>query len=94
MLPGSTPWRTIAIGQTLKPVVETMIQYSVVEPKYEATEVNYPPGRYTWSWIIWQDNSCNYDDQKTFIDLANKYGYEYILVDALWNRQIGRVWRS
>lgn len=90
MLPGSTPWRTIALGQTLKPIAETTIQYSVVEPKYEATEINYHPGRYTWSWIIWQDNSCNYDDQKTFIDLANKYGYEYILVDALWDKQIGR----
>lgn len=90
MLPGSTPWRTIAIGQTLKPIAETTIQYSVVEPKYAASENNYHPGRYTWSWIIWQDNSCNYEDQKTFIDLANKYGYEYILVDALWDKQIGR----
>ena len=47
-------------------------------------------GRYTWSWILWMDESCNYDDQVKFIDVASKMGYEYILVDALWDKQIGR----
>lgn len=88
-LPGETPWRTITVGSSLKPIVETTIPYDVVDPLYEASQ-EYKPGRYTWSWLIWQDNSCNYNDQVTFIDLANKYGYEYILVDALWDTQIGR----
>ena len=88
-LPASTPWRTITVGTTLKPIVETTIPYDVVEPRYEASQ-QYKPGRYTWSWLIWQDNSCNYDDQVTMIDLAAKMGYEYVLVDALWDKQIGR----
>lgn len=88
-LPGSTPWRTITVGETLKPIVETTIPYDVVEPRYAATE-NYKPGRYTWSWLIWQDNSANFSDQKQFVDLAATMGYEYVLIDALWDVQTGR----
>ena len=79
-LPGSTPWRTITIGKTLKPIVETTVMYDVVDPLYEATQP-FKPGRYTWSWLVWQDNSINYDDQVQFIDLASAMGFEYCLVD-------------
>lgn len=88
-LPGETPWRTITVGSTLKPIVETTIAYDVVKPLYEPSE-QYKSGRYTWSWLIWQDNSVNYDDQVKFIDLAATMGYEYVLVDGFWDTQIGR----
>lgn len=88
-LPGATPWRTITVGSSLKPIVETTVSYDVVEPLYEASK-QYKPGRYTWSWLIWQDNSANYDDQKQMVDLAATMGYEYVLVDALWDQQPGR----
>ncbi len=88
-LPGSTPWRTITVGSSLKPIVETTIQYDVVEPLYEPS-INYGSGRYTWSWLIWQDNSINYDDQVKFIDLASKMGFEFCLVDNWWDQNIGR----
>ena len=88
-LPGQTPWRTITLGTTLKPIVETTISYDVVEPLY-APSTDYKPGRYTWSWLIWQDKSINYDDQVRFIDLAAAMGFEYCLVDNWWDTQIGR----
>ena len=88
-LPGSTPWRTITLGKNLKPIVETTISYDLVDPLYEPS-IDYKPGRYTWSWLIWQDNSINYDDQVQFIDLASKMGYEYCLVDNWWDVNIGR----
>ena len=88
-LPGTTPWRTITVGNNLKPIVETTISTDVVEQKYDAS-IEYQPGRYTWSWLIWQDNSINYDDQVKFIDLASAMGYEYVLVDNWWDTQIGR----
>ena len=88
-LPGETPWRTITLGQTLKPIAETTISYDVVEPLYEPS-TDYKPGRYTWSWLLWQDNSVNYDDQVKFIDLASAMGFEYCLVDNWWDTQIGR----
>ena len=88
-LPGETPWRTITLGTTLKPIAETTISYDLVEPRYESS-TNYQPGRYTWSWLLWQDNSINYGDQVKFIDLASAMGFEYCLVDNWWDTQIGR----
>ena len=88
-LPGETPWRTITIGNSLKPIVETTISYDLVTPLYEPS-TDYKPGRYTWSWLIWQDTSINYDDQVKFIDLASAMGFEYCLVDNWWDTQIGR----
>ncbi|MFY7845970.1 glycoside hydrolase family 97 catalytic domain-containing protein [Chryseobacterium gambrini] len=88
-LPGKTPWRTITIGDSLKPIVETTIPFDVVEQMYEPSQ-KYTFGRSTWSWILWQDNSMNYEDQSLFINLASEMGYEYILIDALWDKKIGR----
>ena len=88
-LPGETPWRTITLGSTLKPILETTISYDVVEPRYQAS-TDYKAGRYTWSWLIGQDNSINYDDQVRFIDLASAMGFEYCLVDNWWDQNIGR----
>ena len=88
-LPGETPWRTITVGSSLAPIVETTIPYDVVEPLYESSQT-YKPSRYTWSWLIWQDNSINYDDQVKMVDVAAAQGYEAILVDNWWDKQIGR----
>ena len=88
-LPGQTPWRTITVGNSLKPIVETTIAYDLVEPLYEPS-IDYQSGRYTWSWLIWQDNSINYDDQVKFIDLASAMGFELCLVDNWWDQNIGR----
>jgi len=88
-LPGETPWRTVTIGNSLKPIAETTISYDLVEPLYQPS-TDYKPGRYTWSWLLWQDNSVNYDDQVKFIDLASTMGFEYCLVDNWWDTQIGR----
>jgi len=87
-LPGKTPWRTITVGESLKPIVETTIAFDVVKPLYEASQ-KYKYGRGTWSWIIWQDNSMNYEDQVKYIDLAAALNFEYILIDALWDERIG-----
>ena len=88
-LPGETPWRTITVGSTLKPIVETTISYDLVKPLYKPS-TEYKPGRYTWSWLLWQDKSINYEDQVKFIDLASTMGFEYCLVDNWWDTQIGR----
>ena len=88
-LPGYTPWRTITLGESLAPIVETTIPFDVVKPKYEAKqEAKY--GRGSWSWIIGMDPSCNFDEQKRYIDFSAAMGYESVLVDALWDTQIGR----
>lgn len=88
-LPAKTPWRTLVVGRTLQPLAETTVQFDLVKPLYAATR-NYKPGRYAWSWLLWQDGSMNMHDQKTFVDLAATMGFEYVLVDALWDTQLGR----
>ena len=88
-LPLLTPWRTLTIGATLAPIVESTVATDVVEPLYEPSQ-DYVPGRSTWSWLVWQDASMNEADQRTFIDLAGAMGYEYILIDALWDANLGR----
>lgn len=87
-LPGVTPWRTITVGETLKPIVETTIPFDVVKPLYKPSQ-EYKMGRGSWSWIVWQDNSMNYDDQVKYIDLAAAMKFEYILIDAWWDERIG-----
>lgn len=88
-LPGETPWRTITVGDNLRPIVETTVPFDVVKPLYEPSQ-KYKFGRSTWSWIMWQDNSINYEDQVKYIDFASTMGYEYILIDGLWDKQIGQ----
>ena len=87
-LPGETPWRTITVGKTLAPIVETTIPFDVVSPKYKASK-KYEYGKGTWSWIIGMDGSCNFNEQKRYIDFAAAMGYQNVLVDALWDTQIG-----
>lgn len=88
-LPGKTPWRTITVGRSLKHVVETTIPFDVVDPMYEPSQ-DYQFGKSTWSWILWQDKSMNYGDQVKFIDLAAALKYQFILIDALWDKNIGK----
>ena len=88
-LPGSTPWRTLTVGSTLKPIAETTIAWDVVNPIFDASKT-YSYGKSTWSWIISQDNSINYDDQVRHIDLAAAMGYQFTLVDCGWDVNIGR----
>lgn len=98
-LPFETPWRTITIGESLKPIVETTITWDVLAAKDPQNEViaqihedisKELHGRGAWSWIIANDESCNFKTQKEYIDFAAAMGWESLLIDAQWDRQIGR----
>ena len=88
-LPGETPWRTITLGETLAPITETTVPFDVVKPLYEASQP-YKYGCGSWSWIIGMDSSTNYEEQIRYIDFTAEMGYQSVLVDALWDTQIGR----
>ena len=87
-LPGVTPWRTLTVG-SLKDIVETTVAWDVVKPKYETTH-DYVYGPSSWSWIVWDDASMNWNDQVAFVDLAAAMGWKYILVDAGWDTNLGK----
>ena len=88
-LPGSTPWRTLTVSPDISSIAQSTITFDLPEQKYPAS-YDYAPGKSTWSWILWQDDSINYDDQVAFVDLASALGYPYCLVDAFWDKTIGR----
>ena len=87
-LPAVTPWRTITLGTSLAPIVESTVANDLVQPKYKASR-DYTYGKGMWSWIIKMDPSCNFDEQKRYVDFAAAMGYRSVLVDALWDTQIG-----
>lgn len=97
-LPCTTPWRTITIGESLKPIVETTVTWDVLAEQYrnkagdDQIRKSYAEkyGRGAWSWIIAGDGSCNYETQKKYIDFAAAMGWQSLLIDALWDTQIGR----
>ena len=87
-IPGSTPWRTIAVGNTLESIAESTVTWDVTEQLYEPG-IDYKFGKSTWSWILWQDGSINWDDQVAFIDLAHDLDFQYVLIDNIWDKNIG-----
>ena len=97
-LPDKTPWRTLTVTDNLKDIVETTVTWDVLSTEHnndarinkmrEAHKAGY--GRGAWSWIIADDASCNFYTQKEYIDFAAAMGWESLLVDAQWDRQIGR----
>jgi hypothetical protein len=88
-LPGETPWRTITVGKTLAPIIETTVPFDLVEPRYAASQ-KYEYTKGSWSWIIGMDRSTVYDEQIRYIDFSAAMGYQTVLIDALWDTQIGR----
>lgn len=86
-LPFDTPWRTITVG-TLANIVESTVSTDLVKQKYEPSR-DYTYGKGSWSWIIGMDPSCNFDEQKRYIDFSAAMGWRSVLVDALWDVQIG-----
>ena len=86
-LPGETPWRTMTVGP-LANIVETTVPFDLVQPKYKASQ-EYVYGKGSWSWIIGMDPSCNFDEQKRYIDFSAAMGYQSVLIDAFWDKEIG-----
>jgi len=84
-LPWSTPWRFIALGESLAQIMETTLPTDLSAPlKIEDTSW-IKPGRASWSW--WSDNDSPklYERLVPFVDFAADMNCEYFLVDANWN---------
>ncbi len=82
-------WRTIVVCDSLAGIVESTLATDVVEPAYElATPVT--PGRAAWSWLALKDEFTTPEWQRKFIDLAAELKWEYVLIDSMWDKQIGR----
>jgi hypothetical protein len=84
--PWQGPWRVVVAGRSLATIVESNLVHHVSRAPAQTDWSWVKPGRATWSW--WSDHGSprKLDAIKPFIDLAAKWGWEYSLVDANWNR--------
>lgn len=83
-----TPWRIIAIG-SLGQLVESTLGTDLALPaKINADFVK--PGLVAWSWALLKDEGTTYKTQRAFIDYAAQMHWPYVLIDALWDTQIGK----
>jgi hypothetical protein len=86
-LPWVTPWRLIVVG-SLRTIAESTLGIDLAD-KPATPMTSSGPGRASWSWPLMGDDNTKYDVQKRFIDYAAEMGWEYCLIDALWDKQIG-----
>ena len=88
-LPWYTPWRVIAISDHLGGLVESTLETDLATPaKYDVSSW-FEPGIASWSWVILKDDSTVYNVQHEYIDFAASMHWQYCLIDALWDTQIG-----
>ena len=88
-LPWYTPWRIIAVTDNLGALVESTIETDLAAPAQYDVSSWVQPGIASWSWVILKDDSTVFDVQKEYIDFASKMHWNYCLIDALWDTQIG-----
>ncbi len=88
-LPFASPWRVMVIGASPATIVESTLVTDVAPPTQVENADFVKPGWATWSWLPEKDRSTVFERQKDYIDLAVKLGFQYCLVDALWDVQIG-----
>jgi hypothetical protein len=87
-LPWYTPWRVITIG-SLKTITESTLGTDVAAPAIKMDVSVVKPGKASWSWVLLKDGKTTYPVQKQFIDYAAEMHWQYCLIDALWDTQIG-----
>ncbi len=84
----STPWRVVAVG-ALETVMNSTLGTDLAAPAIKFDEKLVQPGHASWSWPLLKDGATVYDVQKKFIDYAVEMKWDYTLVDAEWDKQIG-----
>lgn len=88
-LPWRSPWRVVEVGPSLAPLVESTLTTDLSAPAQALPVAVGQPGKASWSWVLLGDDKTTYDVQRQFIDYAAAMHWDYCLVDALWDKQIG-----
>jgi hypothetical protein len=87
--PFASPWRIVIAGDELGDIVESTLASDVAEENILGDCSWVKPGRAAWHWLQLDDDSCTIEYQKQFLEMAVQMGWEYVLVDALWDEKIG-----
>lgn len=82
-LPFMTPWRVIAMGD-LAEVFESTLVDDLSAPSALEDESWIKPGRAAWSWFTQGTGTPAL--QSEYIDFADEFGWDYVLIDAKWDQ--------
>jgi hypothetical protein len=83
-----SPWRVLAIG-SLATVMDSTLGTDLAAPAIAFDAAKALPGHAAWSWGLLKDDATMYGVQHDFIDYAADMRWNYVLVDADWDRKIG-----
>jgi alpha-glucosidase len=93
-LPWTMPWRIIAVGDTLAPIVETTLPADLATPSAIEDTGWIRPGRSSWNGWSYDAQPVDYEEVLPFVDLAAEMGWEYSLVDAGWDQMENGTWQD
>lgn len=85
-----SPWRLMAIGSLATVMQSTLGTDLAPPPQVTFDAARIQPGHASWSWPLLKDESAVFEVQRRFIDYAAGMGWNYTLIDAGWDVQIGR----
>jgi hypothetical protein len=88
-LPFTSPWRVFIIGQNLNTIVESTLMTDVATPCRLKNTDFIKPGKASWHWLRYSDDSSNLNTVQSFLDFAAQMHWQYVLVDAGWDTNIG-----
>jgi alpha-glucosidase len=88
-LPFQSPWRVLIIGDSLKTIIESTLITDVAAPPKIKKNDFIKPGRAAWHWLRYSDNSATVEFAEKFIAFAAEMHWEYVLIDADWDKNIG-----
>ncbi|HEY9130674.1 MAG TPA: glycoside hydrolase family 97 catalytic domain-containing protein [Dyella sp.] len=83
---GTTPWRTLFIGNLATVTGSTLVD-DLADPARFTDTSWIRPGKVAWSWLSDRDSPGDPDRQKAFIDFASRHGWPYVLIDEGWKAE-------
>lgn len=83
-----SPWRVVTLG-SLKTIMESTLGTDLAPASTVRNTKFVRPGKASWSWIMSKDDSIVYAEQKRYIDFAADMKWQYCLIDANWDKNIG-----
>lgn len=86
VLPWETPWRVIIVGNELNTIFKTQMISHLNPPSLIEDESWIKPGRASWSWWYEGSSVLSYKKQIDYVNLSHEMGWEYVLIDAGWQR--------
>lgn len=85
-LPWLTPWRVIIVGNNLDTIFRTQMVSHLNPASVVEDDAWIKAGRASWSWWSNGGTPRDYKAQLQYVDLSAEMGWEYMLIDAGWQR--------